>query len=215
MTSRLIGVTGYARAGKDTIGRILVERHGFQRVSFADKLRQVALAVDPFVCIHPEADEGTSTIWARLTEVVEAWGWERAKEHEDVRRLLQRLGTEGGRNILGENVWVDAALRDLEPGGSYVFTDVRFPNEANAIQARGGRVWRVTRPGFRPINAHPSETALDNFQPDHTISNGGDVEGLAHLVGKALGAPPCDHMDCFIRDCARWGCAKLKERAAI
>jgi hypothetical protein len=170
----LIGLAGYARSGKDTIGKILVER-GFQRVAFADKLREFALAIDPIIWDRPRF---------RLSDVVEVEGWEGAKENPEVRSLLQRLGTEAGRNILGEDVWVNAAL-DIPPG-DYVITDVRFPNELEAIRSRGGQVWLVSRPGYGPINGHPSETALSGCRFDHVICNDFDIEHMKEQVLEAL-----------------------------
>ncbi len=169
----LIGLTGVARAGKDTVGQILIEERTFTRVSFADKLRAVALGADPYVQLNsPDITDGTERpIFERLSQVVEVVGWERAKEQADVRRLLQRLGTEGVRNNLGDSTWVDAAMADLEPGGKYVFTDVRFPNEAAAIRWAGGEVWRIVRDIAEPVSAHATETDLPEALIDRTIYN--------------------------------------------
>lgn len=171
----IVGLCGYARAGKDTAGHILVDHFGFQRVSFADKLREVALAIDPYVGI------GDRWELQRLSEAVRRLGWEKAKVNPEVRRLLQVIGTDAGRNILGSDVWVDAAFNGLPPEGRFVFTDVRFPNESKAIFAMGGTVYRITRPGCGPINNHPSETALDHIAfPE--IANDGTIDDLHSLI---------------------------------
>lgn len=172
----VVGLAGYARAGKDTAGAYLVEHYGFQRVSFADPLRAVLLATDPLVPVRgpgPHARCAGPTKTVRLSKLVAEKGWEGAKtewpEHPaSVRQLLQRLGTEGGRNVIDQDVWVNAALRKLKPAGAYVFTDVRFPNEADAI-ARLGKTVRVLRPGTGPVNDHPSERALDGFPFDYQL----------------------------------------------
>jgi cytidylate kinase len=36
----IIGLCGYARSGKDTLGSLLVERLSFKRISFADTLKK-------------------------------------------------------------------------------------------------------------------------------------------------------------------------------
>jgi hypothetical protein len=185
----LIGLTGVARAGKDSVGRILVEERSFVRVSFADKLRAVALGADPYVRIDYVDQGGTPILFhERLSKVVEVDGWERAKEHADVRRLLQRLGTEGVRQNLGMDTWVDAAMADLEDGGKYVFTDVRFVNEAVAIHAAGGSVWRVERDGYGPVNAHASDAGLPESLIDLTIYNNWTLDDLRAATLSALGA---------------------------
>lgn len=175
----IVGLSGWARAGKDSVGRVLIARHGFERVSFADKVREVALAIDPY--IHTASVYEHPTI-ERLTSVVDRCGWETAKAFKDARRLLQRIGTEAGRNVLGEDIWVRAAFRDLQPDKDYVVTDARFWNEASAIVDLGGQVWRVTRPGHRPANQHPSEIALDGWNFDSTINNAGSLRDLEEVV---------------------------------
>jgi len=86
------------------------------------------------------------------------------------RELLQKLGTEAMRNGLHTNVWVNALMADyhLTPNKSmdelfnehflnnkseihyklpnWVITDMRFPNEMDAVKARDGITIRVNRP---------------------------------------------------------------------
>ena len=59
--SMIIGISGYATAGKDTIGEILVENHGFRRIAFADKLREVLLALNPIVDLDGDTAQARST----------------------------------------------------------------------------------------------------------------------------------------------------------
>lgn len=113
-----------------------------------------------------------------------------------VRELLQKLGTEAIRDGLHPNAWVNAAMAGYKPtvvgydgDGSpvselphWIFTDCRFPNEAQAIKDRGGFVIRIDRPGIGPVNNHPSETALDDWDFDYKIANVSDLESLKHTV---------------------------------
>lgn len=177
----IIGVAGYAQAGKDTVGRILKER-GFDRLAFADALRDMLYALNPAVVVR------TGTKFD-VRHIVDLHGWEWAKAHTDIREYLQRLGTEAGRKVLGSDIWVRTAMAKVQPGGSYVFTDVRFPNEAKAIKDVGGEVWRVERPGTGPANDHPSETALDDWDYDFVLHNNLDFIQLEWLVENRLSAP--------------------------
>ncbi len=173
---RAIGLSGYARAGKDTVGKILVKQHGYVRASFADKLKDLALRVNPIAdCAgYP------------LSHYVGEAGWEDAKDRlPEVRRLLQAIGT-GVRDIVGPNTWVDLAMRDIPDGSKVVFTDARFPSEAEAITAASGALWRVTRPGHVPVNGHISETALDDWPFDRGIANNGTIGDLEHIVNMAM-----------------------------
>lgn len=166
---RVIGVTGYAQHGKDTFGQRLVTAHGFKRYAFADALKSMALALDPIVW------GDTNSAHMRLSKIVAQVGWEQAKQHAEVRRFLQVLGTEGVRGHLGDNAWVDALHHKLlvEKPEAVVITDVRFPNEADFIHALGGKLVRVKRFVRRPLAggdgwADFEFAAFDNgLPPDH------------------------------------------------
>lgn len=151
----IIGFTGYAGSGKDEAGRALIAK-GFTRVSFADKLKVLAIKLDPLIA-H----------W------VFRYDWEGAKKVPHCREFLQTLGMTA-RDVLGEDVWVNAAMNSLETGRNYVFTDVRYPNEYQAIRQLGGTVYRITRLGVGPVNDHVSETALDSIDMPY-ISNEGTL----------------------------------------
>jgi hypothetical protein len=161
----IVGLSGYAQAGKDTAAEVFV-RYGFQRYSFADPMREMALAIDPIVAIVDVYSCGdTYPEELRYSEAIDANGYEKAKAaFPEVRAFLQRLGTDAGRKILGEDVWVDAAMRKMAEGGDYVIPDVRFVNEAEAIRNAGGMVFRIHRPGRGPVNDHESEIALDDYE---------------------------------------------------
>jgi len=153
----LIGISGRKRSGKDTFAARLTGVHGYTRVAFADPLRAMALALDPLV-------RTTSGHTVRLAELAAFEGWERAKNHAEVRRTLQRLGTEAGRAVLGDTIWIDTAMQHVDQvNGPVVITDVRYPNEADAIRAAGGIVLRIDRPGLTSSDVHPSETAMDDY----------------------------------------------------
>lgn len=167
----IIGLSGYARCGKDTAAAFLAD-HGYQRVAFADALRDLLYHLNPLLN-HRDA---------RLAAMVDAIGWEGAKRHPEVRSLLQRCGTEAGRKVLGENVWIDLAMRKAEQHENVVLTDVRFPNEADAVRAKGGRIVRVCRPGFGPVNGHGSETAMDGYLFDVVLQNDGTLDQFRRKV---------------------------------
>jgi hypothetical protein len=175
---KIIGLSGYAQSGKDTFARILAEDHGFSVAHFADALREACRALNPIVCTE------TGLRWA---EAEEACGYEVAKADPcfgaEFRGVLQRLGTDVARDMFGQNVWVDAALAK-HVGGSVVYADVRFPNEADAIYEAGGVVGRITRPGRAPVNGHVSEIAMDGYPVSFVVANDRD---MSRLRGAARG----------------------------
>ena len=161
----IIGLSGYARSGKNTVADILGEE--YRQVSFAEPMREAMLKLNPLIV-------GDS----RLSDIVDEEGWHGAKTYGEARRLLQVFGTEVGREMFGENFWVNIAMTGIDSGDNVVFTDVRFPNEAWAISRIGGQVWRVNREGVEAVNTHPSEHALDGWDFDRVINNNGTLNDL-------------------------------------
>lgn len=161
----LVGVSGFAGSGKDEVGKILVAEQGFRRVAFADKVRETVRLAD-----------------GDVDALVSTTNWDYAKMHPWVRERLQRFAM-AARSVLGPDVWLDAALVDVDPlFDDVVFTDVRFPNEAQRIRELGGVVWRIIRPGTEPVNSHASETALTSADADVIIYNDSTLQDLQSAV---------------------------------
>mgnify|MGYP003340526973 CR=1 FL=1 len=169
----IIGLSGYARSGKDTVAQVLVEKYGFQRIAFADKIREFLYDLNPRLD-HTLKDS------LRLRDIVDVNGWEKAKIHKVVREYLQDIGV-SARNVFGEEFWIKQALASMHTG-NVVITDVRFPNEARVIKKLDGELWRVIRPGILPINDHISEHALDGWEFDFDIYNDSDVNNLTNDI---------------------------------
>lgn len=167
----LIGLSGYARSGKDTAAELLCLNYEFNRLSFADPMRDAMYKLNPLV-------DGTT----RLADLVDDYGWDVAKSKDEARRLLQVFGTEVGREMFGQNFWIDQVFKQVEGPGRFVVADVRFPNEADAIKARGGTVIRINRHNLSAVNGHKSEHAMDNYMFNHVIYNDGTLDDLANNV---------------------------------
>lgn len=176
----IVGFSGYARSGKDEAVGALT-KVGWQRISFADKIRDFLYVLNPLLEVGDYE--------CRVQDVIRRVGWGGYKNTvyaEEIRNLLQRLGVECGRQTISDNIWVDAALNNLEEAGSYAISDCRFVNEANGIRERGGRVFRIRRPGVGPANSHMSETALDHYDFDGYIDNDGTLEEFYNKVYAAV-----------------------------
>jgi hypothetical protein len=177
----LIGLSGYARSGKDTVADYLVKNYGFTRMAFADPIREALYRLDPKVTFGgmPEI----SLAWA-----VDKSGWEVVKdESPEVRGLLQRMGTEVARNMFGEDFWVDYAIGQSWKNDNVVFSDVRFRNEAKAIEKNWGQNWRVNRTGAQAANAHVSETQMDDYKEfDTVLNNDSSKEALYEQIDKIM-----------------------------
>lgn len=172
----VLGIAGPAGSGKDTVARMVIE--------LVPAARLVALA-DPMKDFCREVfgwDEG------RLRGPSER----RAEADPDgltARVALQRLGTEWGR-ALREDVWVDYALRRLEPCRLTVVTDVRFPNEARRIVEAGGSVLLVTGRAGAGVPAHESEAHWSDPELlrycTYRVDNSGSLERTRKQVERII-----------------------------
>ena len=169
----IIGLSGYAQSGKDSVAKILVEEYGYTRIAFADKIKELLYEINPRVNDR------------QLQQWVAIQGWDATKEIPEVRMMLQNLGV-GGRKIIGNKLWIKVAMMQYEPMKHFVFTDVRFTNEAEMIKDYGGHIWRVERPGVKPVNDHVSESELNVWNFDEMIYNAGTLEDLAEVVRSSM-----------------------------
>jgi dephospho-CoA kinase len=167
----IIGLSGYAQSGKDSTAELLCLNYGYTRVAFADPMRQALMT------INPRLDSIT-----RVSDMVEDYGWDTTKRNPEVRRLLQVLGTDFGRKMLGDDVWINIALSGIKSEDKIVISDVRYPNEADAIRKLGGIVWRINRRNHSAVNAHASEHAMDNYMFNYVIYNDGTLDDLSEEV---------------------------------
>jgi hypothetical protein len=212
----IISLSGYSGSGKDTVGTIiqylkanplntsledvldfplthqwwLEESSGWEIKKWAGKLKTIASMLTGIPKEKFEDQEFKKTMLG-------------SEWNMTVRDFLQKLGTDAIRDGLHTNAWVNALMADYIPtqvqwsdgpiGGyedgplpNWIITDTRFPNEAQAIKEVGGLVIRVDRPGVKPINNHPSEVGLDNWDFDYKIANVSDLKALTGTVETIL-----------------------------
>ena len=156
----IIGLSGWSGSGKNTIANR--DLPTFKQLSFAQPVKDALVALDPTVYIHGSH--------ISLKKAVERDGWDYIKQYKEVRQLLQNMGTSVGRDMFGNNFWVELAMSKVNKDEDIVFTDVRFKNEADAIRKRGGQIWRIIRKGIVPMD-HISEHELDDEYFDVIIYN--------------------------------------------
>jgi hypothetical protein len=170
----IIGLTGYAQSGKDTVAKILVENYGYTRVAFADKIRDFLYEMNPMV-------DNVAGEPIFLKERVDRDGWEVAKKNPHVRRALQNAGV-SARKVFGEDFWIDRSLVSILRNENTVITDVRFINEADVVKHQAGQVWRIKRLGVDAVNAHVSESQMDGYPVDQIFTNNSSIEDLELMV---------------------------------
>lgn len=180
----LIGLTGRAQAGKDTVYGVIAERFGHlltvERRAFADRLYEsAARALDVTVSelrLWKTDDRITVDIRDNDPDIL---GGSYPRVRLSIREFLQRYGTEAHRDVFGRDFWVDA-LDLTHHGRIVVVTDVRFLNEADAILEAGGYVVRVEGP-YVGDDDHVSETPIAPDLVDFSIDNTARDDGMAAL----------------------------------
>jgi hypothetical protein len=176
--TNIIGIAGYAGSGKSTVADTLVKEHGFERIKFADGLKDMLRAL------------GLSDGWieGELKEQPCPLLLGRSPRH-----AMQTLGTEWGRQCIGEDFWVNYwSMRvkgrlNASMTSRIVVDDVRYPNELAAVEKLSGHLWWVSRPGVRPSSYHSSEHGLaDYLDRFEVINNGGDICKLKQTIEAKL-----------------------------
>lgn len=183
-TPKLIGLTGYAGTGKDTVRHIL-ELRGYVGMAFAEPIRGMLREL----LSSNGIDDSYMTERDRKEVIIPALG-------VSYRHLAQTLGTEWGRS-LAPDFWLRIAGAFMDDvawdnkGCPFVVSDVRFANEAAWVKERGGVIWRIERQQANPVRQHISETDMDAIECDQVIFNEGTLDELESLVDCALEATPC------------------------
>lgn len=178
----VIGVSGYARSGKDAVCAVLVSVHGYRLASFGQVVLAALLEIDPFVPVRNRRRP-----WRAghpLSVIVAERGPEAAKDIPEVRRMLQGLGK--AVRAVDPTIWSRAVIEALDPAERWAVSGIRFPEDAQALRAAGGIVLRVDRPGTGPALGDQTETALDDWPFDGVVRNDGGLEDLPARLRDAL-----------------------------
>lgn len=195
----IVGVCGLIGSGKGTVADILVESHGYVKVSFADSLKDAVSAVFGW---DRALLEGDTTASREFRETVdEFWSQRLNRQGVTPRLVLQLVGTEVFRDAFDSAIWVhslERKLRELPPSAKIVIPDTRFPNEIDMIRRQNGVVWCVQRgelphwateymrSGIEPNHIHPSEYSWLQSRFDNTIHNNENITALEHKVRTLL-----------------------------
>jgi hypothetical protein len=183
---------GVSRSGKDTIGDLLRDHHGFFKESFAAPMKEmVRLAFPAFRAddLYGESDKrNTQYIEYPLSGDCVSCGRPCQEERPEggwtclwscaacnrsygtylsPRLALQSLGTEWGRRLY-KDVWVDACFSriDAREGATpVVITDGRFLNEIRGSRRKGAFVVKLARGMSASTATHESEAELRSI-PD-------------------------------------------------
>ena len=193
----IVGLVGFIGAGKGTVADLLVDRHDFEKESFANSVKDAVATIFGWDRALLEGDTPESRAWREQDD--KFWSEKLGKPFSP-RLALQLMGTEAGRDVFHPDLWVHTVLRRCEnaPYHNYVIADVRFPNEIKAIRKAGGVIVRVRRgpdPDWYdnayavnmgktvdPPTAHYSEWAWVGSEIDFEVNNNRTLEDLIERV---------------------------------
>jgi hypothetical protein len=181
----IIGLSGRAGSGKDTVADRLVTMHGFKAISIAKPLKDAASIL--FDINRDAMDD------RELKETIDP------RYGVSPRTILQNMGTEYIRNQFGGDFLIKRALSDAkkftDDHQNVVITDVRFGNEAQGIMDTGHpdtHIWSINA-DKRIIGGscltgdsakHVSEKPLDTMIPLTEIDNNGTLHDLYRKIDK-------------------------------
>jgi dephospho-CoA kinase len=177
----IIGISGRAGVGKDTVAKFLCETHGFVQIAFADPLRAGLKAMFGLTDDHFEDRtlKQTRIDWIGRSP----------------RELMQTLGTEWGRHIVNPEIWQRTAARRIrqilaadpcQHVAGVVLSDIRFDNEAEFVRDFGGQVWHIWRPHHSEASGHTSELGVRLRETDRLIINDQTIEVLTERSAFAV-----------------------------
>ncbi len=185
-------ITGLKGSGKDTAAKYFID-NGYVKVSFADKLKDICSIIFGW---PRELMEGTTEYSRQFRETTDGW-WSKKLSRETFtpRDALVEIGTDILRQNFHNDIWVYSLLRTLKTTERYVFTDVRYVNEIEIIQAHFGKSnvstirlrrrpepewWLQLRKGEiqKPDGVHLSEYALVRYDVDNTFDNSKTIDDL-------------------------------------
>lgn len=176
----VIAFAGAIGAGKDTCGTHLRStHHRFRRYIFAGPLKKMLATLPKFPASlsSPYWDDQD---WKKLGI---------GMYEKTPRQMMQTLGTEWGRNLVHDDIWLRIAAYNLEQMPSNVegvtIADCRFENEAAWIRSIGGTVCTIQRPSAEHKLSHASELGLEHNAADFNIINDGSLDFLYAQVDRA------------------------------
>lgn len=187
MTRKIIGITGKKRAGKDTIANYIHKKYGFTIHRFADPIKDMIQQLLSYV----DANDNFYMEQHKETEIVEL--------KASYRKLAQTLGTEWGRNMISDSLWIDILAFNTQYEELIVIPDVRFDSEAEWIVNNNGFIIEVINP-LTEQDEHISEAGINPKFINSVILNDSSFTNLYKQVDASLGEPSLSTLikDAFI-----------------
>ena len=179
----LIGIIGPKGSGKSTLANIIQQKYNFELMSFASVVKDISSIIFGYDRELLEGETKESRIWRETIDK----DWSKLLNKDITPRItLQIIGTEFGRKILGQNIWIEVLKNKISKNKNknIIISDIRYENEAQFIRDNKGILIRVSKSNleFNLSETHSSEMELYNIKEDHSIENNGTIEQLEQQI---------------------------------
>lgn len=182
MNQKIFGIHGLARSGKDVFSDYLLDACGglAGRYSFASPIYRM---LEVLLGELPTYVDDNGAVQYDKNAIINPYD-------KSLRYMLQTLGTEWGRNLIDDDIWVFDALKyvteNTKTVGQFIFTDIRFVNEALFVRELGGVVIHITREQRDSIDnqSHASEGMLPGNLVDRVVRNNDTLESLQSVANQ-------------------------------
>lgn len=175
----LIGFIGKMGSGKTTAADFLVDNYQFTKHNFKDGLDDELAELYPKLLDHFRRFNG----WTEETDILKV-----KPTCDEIRELKQKHGTEVRRSVDPEywvKKWVHRYTQMFSE--NVCVDDVRFLNEVDAVKRFGGVIVRIVRSDVTDTGEHESETQLDGYEADFTITaDPGDIAMIQMSLEKII-----------------------------
>lgn len=179
-SNNVIAFTGPMYSGKTTAADYIVKKYNYKKIRFADAFKDMLKSIG----LTDEQVNGSQ----RGVPLKLLCG-------KTPRWAMQSLGTEWGRNLIGDNLWANIWKQKARKYGLIVCDDCRFLNEVDAVRSLGGKVLRIDRGQkltlwrrFLDIvgltRIHQSEMEMRLIKPDRIVQNNSTPEVMYALLDK-------------------------------
>lgn len=172
----IIGLTGLARSGKNTVGAEIAQ-YGYRPVAFATPIKHMLDSLFEYIDLS-QRDHIWNDEW-KEAPVLGKWS---------PRGLAQTLGTEWGRKTINSDLWLDLLQAHIQSEyrrygyNKFVITDVRFNNEAEWLREVGKLVHVIRKEHNTYVRPHESEAGIARQPADYVINNDSDLFELRKRV---------------------------------
>lgn len=162
-----LAFAGKKGSGKTLLADYCADVHMLEPLSFADPLKMdlVELGINP--------DRLFTTRDHNSRALMQAYG--EAMRDQDKDYWLNRL-----LDVMHDYETVDA--------DGVTIDDLRYPNEATALKAKGFKLIQIIRDGYEyEPDDHPSENSLNDYTFDYVlVAKNGDKEALYRMIDEII-----------------------------